>query len=824
MKIRTLASVMLIFAWSLILSAQENHDHGEDCNHGAEEVQSAEENVVEETAEEKSEVMAPAAAESAKTEAKTQKEKGAAPVFEGYVIDAAGNAVLDAIIEIPALGIKTRTDAKTGAVKLSIKKGTYLVNVNAAGFESFSEEMVFDDDSLMSGFEVMLEYETKEVVVTGTKTEKAVEDAPVKTTVITKKEIEKKHAVTVADALEKNTGVRVENNCQNCGFNQVRINGLDGHYSQVLIDGKSVFSTLAGVYGLEHLPVEMIDRIEIVKGGGSSLYGGSAIAGVLNVITRKPKKNFANLDLQGQYMFEDGEAVGGAKVTGNAAVVSKNKKASIFVFGGGNLRDPWNANPGDTYEADGATLNDDFSEIGKLRMGYGGANSYLTLFEGGELMVKFHVVRDSRRGGNKFDQAKHKADVTEGVDTDRWGGEVKWKHEITPFTSYELSYGLAYTERNSYYGGDDEKGDAYGQTKNPLHVFDATIDQQIDFLGTMILTGGFNFTDEKLKDYASDGVMGLDQDGDTPHYRNIGGLVQLDWYATDWMEIILGGRVDKHSEIDSAIFSPRATLMFNHKGFKSRSSFSTGFRAPQIFDEDMHIEVVGGNRQKIVNDSDLKEERSWNITQQFEYNGKITDTLSYKAGVAGYYSKISDSFYTEVEDNPDTPEEELVRRNHGETDVYGAEFEAGLDYKKLVEFKTGWTFEKSEISEEGDWGETEILRTPNVYGSISLFLYPIKGLEINNTLDLTGPMKIGHADAEGEPDEIRESDWFYQWDIDLAYKVDLDKDIYLKPYFGIKNILDSFQDDFDAGPSRDAGYIYGPRTPRTLIFGVKGGF
>ncbi len=128
----------------------------------------------------------------------------------------------------------------------------------------------------------------EEIVVTGTKTEKLVSEAPVKTSVVGKAEMEKKNAATLADAIDNTTGVRVENNCQNCGFNQVRLNGLDGHYSQILIDGKGVYSSLAGVYGLEHIPVQMIERVEIVKGGGSSLYGGSAVAGVINVITKKP--------------------------------------------------------------------------------------------------------------------------------------------------------------------------------------------------------------------------------------------------------------------------------------------------------------------------------------------------------------------------------------------------------------------------------------------------------------------------------------------------------------------------------------------------------
>ena len=75
------------------------------------------------------------------------------------------------------------------------------------------------------------------------------------------------------------SGLRVENNCGNCGTTQLRINGLEGQYSQVLLDSRPIFSSLASVYGLEQLPVAMIERVEVIRGGGSALFGANAIGG-----------------------------------------------------------------------------------------------------------------------------------------------------------------------------------------------------------------------------------------------------------------------------------------------------------------------------------------------------------------------------------------------------------------------------------------------------------------------------------------------------------------------------------------------------------------
>ena len=102
---------------------------------------------------------------------------------------------------------------------------------------------------------------------------------------------ESTHATCLAQGLSFQPGVRVEDNCQNCGFTQVRINGLDGHYSQILMDSRPIFSALTGMYGLEQIPANMIERVEVVRRGGSALFGASAIGGTINIITKEPTRS-----------------------------------------------------------------------------------------------------------------------------------------------------------------------------------------------------------------------------------------------------------------------------------------------------------------------------------------------------------------------------------------------------------------------------------------------------------------------------------------------------------------------------------------------------
>ena len=120
-------------------------------------------------------------------------------------------------------------------------------------------------------------YDLDEIVITGTKTFKRRTKSPVIVSILDNKKIEKVQACNISEVLSFQSGLRVETDCQTCNYTQLRINGLSGGYSQILINGRAIFSPLAGMYAMEQIPSNMIDRIEVIKGGGSSLYGSSAI-------------------------------------------------------------------------------------------------------------------------------------------------------------------------------------------------------------------------------------------------------------------------------------------------------------------------------------------------------------------------------------------------------------------------------------------------------------------------------------------------------------------------------------------------------------------
>ena len=168
-----------------------------------------------------------------------------------------------------------------------------------------------------------------EVVVTGTKTFQRKTQAPVIVNVLGKGTLQAVEANNIAEGLNFQPGLRVETDCQTCNYTQLRMNGLGGSYSQILMNSRPIFSPLIGLYGLEQIPASMVERIEVVRGGGSALYGSSAIGGTVNVITQIPTKN--SYDLSYAYPNINGRANDNV-LNGNVSIVNKKRNAGAVIF------------------------------------------------------------------------------------------------------------------------------------------------------------------------------------------------------------------------------------------------------------------------------------------------------------------------------------------------------------------------------------------------------------------------------------------------------------------------------------------------------------
>ena len=273
----------------------------------------------------------------------------------------------------------------------NLSAGVYEIVVTGVAFKTSIKSIVVSENSTytlnfeLSNFENYL----SEVVVTGTKTFKRKTESAVIVHVLDSKTLNNMQVCNLAEGLKFQPGLRVETDCQTCNYQQLRMNGLAGGYSQILINGRPIFSPLMGLYGMEQLPVNMIDRIEVVRGGGSSLYGSSAIGGTVNVITKIPTRD--SFELNSTYHNLDAES-SDYQLNGNASFVSENRDAGVSLFMTHRKRDFFDAN------------GDNFSEIPKIENNSVGANLFFNPTENQKLEISLSNLNEYRFGGEMVDK------------------------------------------------------------------------------------------------------------------------------------------------------------------------------------------------------------------------------------------------------------------------------------------------------------------------------------------------------------------------------------------------------------------------------------
>ena len=696
----------------------------------------------------------------------------------------------------------------------SVPSGKIHLTASMIGYQTVHQTVVLKaNESLVVDFELeQTALEMGALVVTGTATPHLVEDMPVRTEVIPRHIIEQKQASNLAEALEFQTGVRVENNCSNCNFSQVRILGMDGKYSQILIDGDPLVSSLASVYGLEHFPEEMVDQIEIVKGGGSSLYGAGAVAGVINMITRKPIMNQVRI----KYLNNSSNGLPDQRVGAVAETVNEKGTSGAYVFGSFRKRNPYDHN------------GDGYSELGELLNESIGFKWYYQPIKTGEFVTSFHRIHEERRGGNNFHLPVHEAEIAEWLEHWRSGGSIRWNHRPSSLLDYRLYYSFSIEKRKSYFGGlggdtDQDQLDAlafYGRTNNPLHFFGGQLNYR---LAGQLMTLGFQHTLDKLEDKtAAETTYYIDET-----YKNTGIFLQdnIHFGSHEQIEFVIGVRADKHSELKNWIWSPRVNGKFDiGKGFTARAAFTTGFKPPQTYDEDLHLCGIEGDQRIIRNSDDLKEEKSYSYSAGLEFKG-IYNHIPVMITMTGFNTTLDDGF-TETFVSKQGVIEYWERINSDGAQIKGVELDLGIRPLPILETRAGFTYKKSEYdSPNEDFGTTNFLRTPDLTGNIRFTVDPVDRFSVFIGGNYIGKADLPHEVAiEGQDDPellLIESDSFFQIDLGATIKLPINHGMETKLNFGVRNITNAYQDDLDKGPDRDPAYTYGPIRPRTLYFGLQ---
>ena len=726
-------------------------------------------------------------------------------------------------IRLKGTTIGTTTDNTGHYFLKNLPEGTFTIEVSYLGYKTQEKKItVKKDDTEELNFQLETDdVALDEVVVSANRSETKRRLAPNLVNVINTKLFDITQSTCLAQGLNFQPGVRTEDNCQNCGFTQVRINGLDGHYSQILVDSRPVFSALNGVYGLEQIPANMIDRVEVVRGGGSALYGASAIGGTINIITKEPTRNSASF---GHTLMSQGGSSSFDNITsGNVSLVTGDNKAGIYAYGQSRKRKG--------YDHDG----DGYTELPELDNQTFGLSSYLRLSPYSKISLQYHAIKEFRRGGNNLDMPAHRANITEQVDHNIQGGGLTYDL-FTPNEKNHLSayFSFQTTARKSYYGGIGEGTEediaiaekAYGSTHDLTYVFGSQYVHSFSKLLFMPsdLTLGAEYNYDGLKDV----ILGYDRN--FKQNTNIGSFYfQNEWKDKQW-SFLLGGRLDKHNLIDHVIFSPRVNLRYNPtENINLRLTYAGGFRAPQAFDEDLHVGVVGGERLVTVLANNLKEERSNSFSLSADMYHKFGNVQT-NLLIEGFYTDLNHVFALRQLDQPDAQGNTVQERyNAYGAKVFGLNIEGKAMFTKWFTLQAGLTLQKSLYDEAISWNDEvpeqkykRMMHTPNTYGYFTASFTPLKRLTASVTGNYTGSMLIGHSAGSGVESPVAvNTPTFMEMNFKVAYDFSIYKYMTLQVNAGIQNFTNAYQKDFDKGWNRDSNYIYGPSLPRSYYVGVK---
>ncbi len=687
----------------------------------------------------------------------------------------------------------------------NLKPGKYDIAVSYAGLKNKRKSILLDSIDITLDFDMDEINALEEVVVTGTLKAVTRLESPVPVEIYKPAFFKKNPTANIFEALQNVNGVRPQLNCNVCNTGDIHINGLEGPYTLVLIDGMPIVSGLSTVYGLSGIPNSLVERIEIVKGPASSLYGSEAVGGLINIITKKP--NTAAVFSADAFSTSWGEANVDLGFKANIG-----KYASLLT--GVNYFNY--SNPIDNN-------NDNFTDV--------------TLQDRVSIFQKWNINRKSDKllslAGRFFYE-------------DRWGGEMQWEKKFRggsevygesiytkrwellgayelPFSEkMQLSFSYTDHDQNSVYGNIPylaQQRIGFGQlvwdVKKPRHDL---------LFGTAVRYQYYNDNTTATTAAEKTWIPGI--------------FAQDEVSLSEKHKLLLGLRYD-YNDNHGSIFTPRFAYKWKvDENNILRFNAGTGFRIVNLFTEE-HAALTG-SRDVIVLE-DLKPERSYNAN--INYLKKIySDSGSYIGIEAtAWYTYFTNSIIPDYDSNPN----QIIYRNlDGYSVTQGISTNVDMVFNNGLKVILGATY--MDVAKTENNIRTRQLLTERFSGTWAVsYKIPQLFIDIDYTGNLYGPMRLpllGPLDPRDEYSPV----WSIQ-NVQFTFTKIKNFEI----YFGIKNLLDwtpnrgnpfiiaRSDDPFDnnvqfdpsgnviATPDNpyaltfDPGYVYGPNQGIRTFAGIR---
>ena len=595
----------------------------------------------------------------------------------------------------------------------NIPSGTYKIVVSSLGYKTKTTEITFnknENEKVIQNFSLVSHNSLDEIVVSGNLRPVSKSASSVPVDVYSKSFLKKNPTPSIFESLQNVNGVRPQLNCNVCNTGDIHINGLEGPYTFVLIDGMPIVSGLSTVYGLTGIPQALIQRVEVVKGPASTLYGSEAVGGIINIITKKPSNS--------PMLFVDSFSSSWEEINTDIGFkYNASKKIQgllgINYFNYQNIIDNNNDNFTDL------TLQNRISIFNKLNI----ERTNNKLFT-----VAFRYVYEDRWGGEtNWNKSFRGTDLVygESIYTSRW--ETFGTYELPTNENIRLQFSANGHHQDSFYGTDSYKADqliAFGQL-----IYNKKIKKEHDLLFGI----AYRYTTYDDNTFATS-----ERDGETnkPSVIHLPGVFLQDEISlTNQHKLLIGARYDYNS-LHGTIFSPRVNYKWNSKNNKNilRFSIGNGFRVANIFTED-HAALSGA--REVVFEGELSPEKSWNANVNFVKKISINNTLI-SLDASGFYTHFNNRILPDYETDPN----KIIYAN-----LNGFSVSKGLSLNSDISFPLGLTMNIGATLMDVSINENNIKRKQLLTESFSgvwSISYNLKKsrIKIDYTGNLYGPMKL----------------------------------------------------------------------------------
>lgn len=736
--------------------------------------------------------------------------------LSGQVNALSGEELSFASVALEGTTLGTSTDDDGNFTIKDIPPGNYKVLVSFLGYETTQKKIALQAGEVATlDFSLEMASNTmNEVVVTGTLKEVNRLESPVPVEVYNPVFFKKNPTPNIYEALQNVNGVRPQLNCQVCNTGDIHINGLEGPYTMVLIDGMPIVSSLATVYGLSGIPNSLIERMEIVKGPASSLYGSEAIGGLINIITKNPEKApLFSADVMGTSWEELNADLGVRFNAGaNASVLT-----GVNYFNYDDVIDHNNDNFTDVTIQERVSVFQKWNFKRKDNRLFTLAGRYYWENRwGGEL-----DWTPAFRGGDEI--------YGEAITTERW--EFLGQYQLPTVENMLFSFSFNSHDQNSVYGdvpyiADQKIG--FGQL-----TWDKAIGKHDLLIGSALR---YTFYDDNTP---ATGGESTNPDNDPDEIWLPGIFVQDEMTFNSQHKILLGLRYD-YNDAHGSIFTPRFAYKWSISPTDIfRLNAGTGFRVVNLFTED-HAALTGA--REVVIAEELAPEQSYNVNVNYIKRVYMDNGGSGSIELSSWYTYFTNVIFPDYETNAN----QIIYDNlDGFAVTKGVSLNADLTLPNGFSFLLGGSLLDVSKEEEGV-RERQIL-TERFTGTWSVsYKFMDNKLAVDYTGNVYGPMRLPLL-GEQDP-RPAESPWWSIQNIQLTYK----GMPHFEFYGGVKNLLnwtpwknqdqpiiarsfDPFDRDVkfdDAGnvlastgnPNAltfDPSYVYAPNQGIRAFFGIR---